>query len=330
MSPKVVALLLLISTVILLSAYGLIASRGDNLSDADSESDSLNLDKSVVRTPTTKDLPIVRQSLPNPIEDLGFSFLQTRGGGGNSVTPATPGVNSLNDGPLSDDYIGVVHYMPEYDYAFYINTTQRTIRFRGLNSTNQYTDILIAYDSTNHFIQRINYVWFNGWFDSQNLYINDYVGTGNSYLAIANETSSGIYDSQVIVSESPYLGINYSVVVNVSMDTNTNMSTLSPETYLTYATISPIDSVWQAAGHPYELILYQAALSHNGMEHIIEISEWVKVDLGIIGATPRWTSSLQSLAPGLIPVSSVVSTADFAIPFDIESFSTDNIDIPGL
>ncbi|MEK6846636.1 MAG: hypothetical protein AABY16_00545 [Nanoarchaeota archaeon] len=188
----------------------------------------------------------------------------------------------------SGNYFGYLNYIPGYDYYFYINNSNDHISFSGANQSNQYDYYDIPFDILNRFVKRINYVWFYGWFDSQNLYVNQYIGAGDNYYANATETSPGVFDGQFILNSS-YLP---AVVVNVSVNTIYNVSTFAPIGYLGMITLAQIDSVWGAAAHVYDPFLFQTQLVQNASQNYINVELWIKEDLGTNGLSPRWTSPL--------------------------------------
>ncbi len=193
----------------------------------------------------------------------------------------------------SQDNYGYIDYMSNYTYYFYINKSSNKISFNGINDTNLNDYHLIPYDSSNNFVRRINYVWFNGWFDNSSLYLNQYVGLGTLHYSNAIEVSSGIFVGSVVFSSLPYFGVNYSIPFNVVFDTNLQKSTVY-STNASFVSVSPIDSVWSTGGHPYGPMLFQTRLLYSGNQPIIEVEEWVKEDLAYNGLSPRWTSQLES------------------------------------
>ncbi len=207
------------------------------------------------------------------------------------VIPGGAGNGSSN---YSGNYAGHFNYMPGYVYGFYINASNinnsnNYITFSGLNSSNHGDSHNAKLDILNRFVKRINYVWFYGWFDNQNLYVNQYVGTGNIYSAQATGLS-GFYFANVNLTNIPYFGQLSSV--NVYMNFNSNMSTIIPVGYSSLFTTSLIDPVWQTAAHVYDPILLQTRLVQVANQTNIEVELWIKEDLAYNGMSPRWTSPL--------------------------------------
>lgn len=190
---------------------------------------------------------------------------------------------------ISANYVGAFEYVPDNWYSVLINQTSHTATFRGLNASNQYGLFVVQIDSQNRFSKRINYVWFDGWFDNSNLYINQYVGTGGLYYGVASQFWPGTYSGLVTLPNSVYWGINSPIVVNLTVDTYDNKATFSPVAYLGAQSLAYFDSEWNASGHSYGPVLYQSALLQN---NTFEVSEWVKEDLASNGLNPRWTVPL--------------------------------------
>ena len=201
-------------------------------------------------------------------------------------------VDTLNSS--NQDYYGYIEYMPNYNYYFYINESSNKISFNGINATNENDFHLISYDSSNNFVRRINYVWFNGWFDSSSLYLNQYVGLGAAHYSNAIEVSPGIFVGSIVFPSLPYFGVNYSIPFNVVFDTNLQKSTVY-STNASFVSVSPIDSVWNTGGHAYGQMLFQTKLVFSGNQPMIEVEEWVKEDLVANGLSPRWVSPLIAL-----------------------------------
>jgi len=189
------------------------------------------------------------------------------------------------------NYAGSFEYMPDKWYSVLINQTSHTLTFSGLNASNQYDLFVVPYN-TQGFSKRVNYVWFNGWFDNTNLYISQYVGTGNSYSSVAYQTFPQVYISQISLPNSVYLGINVPIAVNLTIDFSDEKSTFDPILYPGTSTFAYVDSDWNAAGHSYGAVLYQSQILANGSSGSAEISEWVKEDLASNGLNPRWTVPL--------------------------------------
>ncbi len=197
----------------------------------------------------------------------------------------------------SGNYQGHFNYMPGYVYGFFINASNinnsnNYITFSGLNQSNQGSYHSAQLDILNRFVKRINYVWFYGWFNSQNLYVNQYVGTGNIYSAPAMVGFPGSYYALVNLTNVPYFGQFSSV--QVYMNSISNLSTIVPVGYSSLYTVSSIDSVWQTAAHVYDPILLQTRIVQNANQTNIEVELWVKEDLAYNGMIPRWTSPLWS------------------------------------
>ncbi len=193
---------------------------------------------------------------------------------------------------VTPSYVGALEYMTDNWYSVLVNQSSQTVTFRGLNQSNNQGLIVVPIDSQNHFSKRINYVWFDGWFDNSSLYLNQYVGTGNSYFGNSSQMSSGAYVTQVTLPNSLYAGINSSILVTLLTNFNTMQSQFAPSSSLGAQTTANIDPIWNAAGHPYGEVLYQSQVLTNGSLSSAEISEWVKEDLSVNGMTPRWTVSL--------------------------------------
>jgi len=193
----------------------------------------------------------------------------------------------------SGSYYGYFHYMPSRDYYVLINTSNNLISFSGLNISNQNEFHIGTFDSQGRFSVRKNYVWFNGWFNSTNLYVNQYVDTGVTHAANTFQQSFGVYSAFVIFPNLPYLGINTPIFANVLFDVNTNQATFTPVLYPQIATLSLIDPVWNASGHAFGPMLFQTKLAYNGTGYGVAVEEWVKEDLAYNGLAPRWNVPLQ-------------------------------------
>ena len=201
------------------------------------------------------------------------------------------GNSSTNTG---GNYSGYIEYMLNYTYYFYINQSSQTITFDGVNNSNQYDHFVVPFDSSNHFNKRINYVWFEGWFDNQNLYLNQYVETCETYMDTASEISPGVYYADFMFPEIAYTGLT-NISSDITINTNNGKHTIYPIQYPQLTSTKDVDSIWQTAGHAYGALLFETKLVQSGGQNIIEMPLWVKEDLGINGLNPRWTSPLQSV-----------------------------------
>lgn len=195
---------------------------------------------------------------------------------------------------LAGNYAGSFEHIPNNWYSVFINQTQNTLTFKGLNDSNQYDLFVVPFNSQG-FSKRINYVWFNGWFNSSNLYISQYVGTGAQYYGSAFQAYSGFYIGQVLLPNSVYVGITSPILVNVTADFNYNKNTFDPVAYPGMQNLAYIDSIWNSSGHAYGPVLYQAQILPSGVNGSVEVSEWVKEDLASNGINPTWNVPLTAV-----------------------------------
>ncbi|MDP4039006.1 MAG: hypothetical protein Q8P57_00270 [Candidatus Pacearchaeota archaeon] len=190
------------------------------------------------------------------------------------------------------DYQGYLNYLPDRTYHFYINQSNRKIKFVGVNLSNQQDYFTIDFDENRRFVKRINNVWFNGWFDSQNLYLNQYVGLGIIYSLNANQTSQGVYNASFNLNNVPYL--NASSFVKIGFDTNKNNSVFDPVNYPGAISKVKIDEDFRIGGHAYGPVLFETKLVQGapGLNiSMINVGLWVKEDLSV-NQNPRWVSPL--------------------------------------
>ncbi len=173
--------------------------------------------------------------------------------------------------------LGILPYMPGMEYSVQVINT--TIVFTRTNDT--YESYAVPLDSQNHFTYRKNYVWFNGQIINSTLYLNQYVGLNIIHSANTNETFPGIFESVMVISALPYLGITTPTTIQIIIDQNQQTSTIAPLNYPALSTTTPIDSYWNASGHAYSPMLFQTQLQ-NGT---IAVEEWITVD-------PSWTVPL--------------------------------------
>jgi len=197
--------------------------------------------------------------------------------------------------PLTN-YIGFFDYMPGQTYSVFIDQNAGHVVFTGSNISNQNVVFIVPilpYYSQNHLSKRINYVWFDGWFDNQSLYLNQYVGINSTVTAPAVQLSNpDLYYSSLIIPGIPYLGLS-NEPVDVTINSVAGMSKLYPIAYpLSLVSYSFIDSIWNTAGHAYGPELFETRLIQAGNSSTISVSQWVKEDLGYNGMNPKWTVPL--------------------------------------
>ena len=190
------------------------------------------------------------------------------------------------------NWAGSFEYMPDNWYSVLVNQSDHTVIFRGLNQSNQY-DLFVAPFNVQGFTKRINYVWFYGWFDNSNLYINQYVKLNNVVAAPAIQLSNpDLYFSSLIIPNIPYLGLS-NEPVEVTINSVQNTSKLYPTSYpISLVSYSYIEPVWQTGGHAYGSTLFETQLVQIGNSSTISVSQWVKEDLASNGLNPRWTVPL--------------------------------------
>ncbi len=193
----------------------------------------------------------------------------------------------------SGNYYGFFSYMNGYDYYVYVNSSSGTVTFTGINVSNQNQNIVIPYNAAQRFSQRINYVWFNGWFDNNNLYLNQYVETGAVHNRYSWQSNLGVYFTTITFPNLPYLGTGLNLSASVNLDSNANISTFTPVLYPQLTSVSPLGS--SGGGHDFGPMLFQTRLVNNGTGYDIEVSEWVKQDLALNGLAPRWNVPLNSI-----------------------------------
>src|SRR3989344_7384135 len=124
---------------------------------------------------------------------------------------------------VAADYTGYLPYIPTpvgafsaYTFNVSINENFRVMTFTG--NENPFDVINVDYDEAQSFTKRMNYVWFDGWFDSENLYINQYISTGVNYTGPATQTSSGVWQGEVVLPTVPYFGIPLNMPFTIRID----------------------------------------------------------------------------------------------------------------
>jgi hypothetical protein len=192
------------------------------------------------------------------------------------------------DSILINNYYGNFNYIPGYDYYVYINNSNSEISFKGLNVSNQFDTYRSMFDGLNMFVKRINYVWFSGWFDFSNLFMNNYVGAGVIYSGNAVQSSPGVYKSVIFMNNVPYLNLTSNV--NVTLDMNNMKSTFDPISYPGQSTVADVSQDWQTAGHNYGRVLFETKLVNNLSN--IQVNLWVKEDLAVNGMNPTWVNPI--------------------------------------
>ncbi len=193
------------------------------------------------------------------------------------------------------DYFGTVEYLPpNITYSFYINHTSQSITFIGLNESNFNHYIQIPFDSFNDFKFRINYVWYHGWFDTEYLYLDEFVPIEIFYSSNSTtEIFNGTYWDQFFLEEIPFLNIT-NATVNVTVNSNTNQSIIEFIEYGLNSTANTIllNDTLVASHISLPMLLETRLLQTNGN---LELHLWVKDDFNGISLEPHWTSVLHSV-----------------------------------
>lgn len=212
------------------------------------------------------------------------------------ITALAFSVSSLDskDGGKTD-YFGTLEYLPpNITYSFYINQTSGNITFAGLNESNFNQYIQIPFDSSNDFNVRINYVWYHGWFDTEYLYLDEFVPTGIFYSSnLTTEISNGTYSTQFFLEEIPFLNIT-NVTINATVNNNTGQSFIQFNDYeFNSSSSSILLNNTLVASHIYLPMLLETRLLH-GSNNALELHLWVKDDFNGISLEPHWTSVLHT------------------------------------
>ena len=197
----------------------------------------------------------------------------------------------------SASYTGQFDYMSvarsdafEYTFTVFINEPIHELVFTGVENP---LDIrTISYDSSNHFTVKLNDVWFDGWFDANNLYINQYVSAHSYHSGSAQQISPGIYSGQI-----PFVGpsiFGYPVVyyATITLDYMTHMSYLTSSYGISSS--APIGSSGASLIFVRPLLL-ETTLDTSHNLTVINAHQWIKEDLATNGLTPRWIISLTSV-----------------------------------
>ena len=202
----------------------------------------------------------------------------------------------------SADYSGYLPYMlnatgAPFDYTYNVSIDEglRTITFIG--NENPADIIIVDYDEAQSFTKRINWVWFNGWFDTQNLFINQYVGTGVIYNGPATQVAPGVYRGEIFLPSIPYFNIPINMAFTIMIDTVNNMAYAWPTIYPSLVFEAPLDQQYGVAAQAFGPFLMQASLVNIDGGSMIEVEEWMKEDLSYHGLAPRWTVQLTSMIP---------------------------------
>ena len=200
----------------------------------------------------------------------------------------------------SADYTGYLPYMTissgnPFDYTFNvsIDETARTMTFTGIE--NPLDVINVNYDETDHFTKRINWVWFDGWMNNNELSINQYIGTGAIHVGAATQVANGVYQAQINLPTVPYFGIPLNMDFIVRIDTVNGVVHGWPVGYPALVFEAEWDSQYDVAGYAFGPFLMQARLVNNNQQ--IELEEWMKEDISTTGLNPKW---VVPLTPGLL------------------------------
>ena len=196
-------------------------------------------------------------------------------------------------GFVSANYTGYLPYMTTpvgafiaYTFNVSINENSRVMTFTG--NENPLDIINVDYDEAQSFTKRMNYVWFDGWFDSENLYINQYISTGVNYTGPATQTSSGVWQGEVVLPTVPYFGIPLNMPFTIRIDTNNEVVQAWPTIYPSLVFEAAWDSQYDVAAQAFGPFLMQVSMS--GQQIVLE--EWLKEDLANNGLNPTWTVEL--------------------------------------
>lgn len=196
---------------------------------------------------------------------------------------------------LSDDYFGSLEYSSNSTYSFYINDTSKTIDFWGANESNMHQSITIPHQG-NQFMQRINHVWYHGWFDTRNLYLNEYIPLAIIYSETAN-LSNEAYLSNFIIPNLPVRDLEH-VSLMVEINELNQSSKIESTTHEKLNSDSYLFSVFNESVSPhfYGDIAIEARLidQGNGSKNI-ELHLWLKDDIAENEFNPHWTSPLTSI-----------------------------------
>ncbi|MEK6908991.1 MAG: hypothetical protein AABX23_02990 [Nanoarchaeota archaeon] len=220
---------------------------------------------------------------------------------------------SLDQTEISDDYFGYLHYLSNSTYYFYINDTSKNITFIGVNGTNAHDEISVPFDSSDHFRQRINYVWYDGWFDTQNLYLNEYVPLEVFYSQEFKEIN-GTYFANFTIEEIPLLNLT-NITLNVTMDKTNGIGIIEFDQHAELNSSAPIFLVFNGSVSPhfYGAIALETRLVQNETDELMEVHLWFKDDIGDNGLRPHWISPLNSVNGEFIHLISPVNSQVFEI-----------------
>ena len=166
-------------------------------------------------------------------------------------------------------YAGILSYMPGINYTIAANSS--TVIFTG-----EHDQHVVALDQQNHFSRRINFVWFDGRLFNATLLINQYVSSGITSAALANQSAPGIFEADFLIM---YFGTP--TAVHVSIDLHQQSGTVLPVAFPSLINTQPIDNSFNATAHAFGPFLLQTKLT-NGT---IEVEEWMQVE-------PSWAINL--------------------------------------
>lgn len=217
---------------------------------------------------------------------------------------------------LPDDYFGYLAYSSNETYYFYLNSTSESIYFVGANESNNNQSIEIPYYS-NEFKQRINYGWYQGWFDSSNLYLNEYVPAEISYSQSPTEVN-GTYSSSFLLDIIPLVNMT-NVSLTVVIDTVNNISIIESLTHPELNSNVSLYSVFNDSNGPHFYSFSTIALETRlTPDKNVELHLWFKDDFWENGLAPHWISPLTSIHAQLI---SLISPSDNQV-FEITGNTT--------
>lgn len=203
-------------------------------------------------------------------------------------------VASVSNFGYEGDYFGTLNYFEQYNYSFYINQSAKHITFTGLEPiSNQYA--VVPYNSSNEFLVRINYIWEQGWFDTLNLYVNEYAPTPTFYASNVSEISPGIYFASFMVDEIPYFDFR-NVTLNVTLNNLTGESFIESSEYPILNSSSKMFLVnnTQVSGHIYLPILLETRFVQNIDQNTAQLHINVKTDFSQNGLSTHWVNALHT------------------------------------
>jgi hypothetical protein len=188
------------------------------------------------------------------------------------------------------DYVGLMQYMPGYNYSVFLNSTAENVVFSGVTPLTGGASYVFDYDSSNVGYNRINHVWFrsdvSGVLGGTNegigpqLRVDQFVRNGFEWFGSASDLGGGIYEGSVDITAIPFSHVPQSLTLSVFFDLNNRIASGSV-VGLPYSFETSLDDDWDAGIFAFGSEFLEIRIDLLEGEPAVILSE-------LVGVEPSW------------------------------------------